>query len=230
MTSFHCPICGNSTNSYGDPFKSEWAVACHVAGKIREVKTDKVHKAWAQENTPGVNFSLPVLSLANKIMPAIIKELEGKKPSGISTTHELLLVIHDIEIKLHKHIKLRLQAHFGTQEDFWWFDGIPLEIRKDCAQRREVDPAHSEPYNYTYLIDLKTIIEKNWLIFESDFLRVRGTINSKKELLDCIRRLNLVRNRYSHPIRAPKTGSKAFKEDITFAEGVEQIINDFCKT
>jgi len=156
------------------------------------------------------------------------KELEAAQSSTNSQPRTPLSRIHDIEVKLHQHIKSRLQAHWGTKDDCWWVKGVPPTIRKDCAQRREDDPERKEPYTYTYLIDLKSILEKNWTVFELDFMRVRGAVASKKEFLDCLGRLNEVRNRHSHPVRAPKPNTEAFHADSEVARQVGVVMDQFC--
>ena len=84
------------------------------------------------------------------------------------------------------------------------------------------------PIRYTYVIDLKSILEKNWVLFESDLQRVRDTTPSKKEFLDQILRLNEVRNRYAHPIRAPLAGSERYTQDVDTASRIRNLVAMFC--
>jgi len=226
MSRPQCPVCGEDTNSYGQPFVSEWAVAAHVAGKIAS-GGDRLHKSWARQTVPGANLSLSVAKLAQALMWAVHQELEANQSARPTPTP--LSLIHDIEVLLHGHIKHRLQAQFCDHDDAWWVEGVPLPIRQECAVRREADPARSEPYAYTYLIDLKSILERNWSLFESDFLRVRKSVSSKREFIDQLVRLNDARNRYSHPVRAPQSDSKAFADDLSLAERVGKIVAEFCK-
>lgn len=116
------------------------------------------------------------------------QELEADQRPGAAPTP--LSLIHDIEVQLHRHIRHRLQAQFGDDGDAWWVEGVPLSIRQECVTRREADPDRDEPYAYTYLIDLKSILDRNWPLFEPDFLKVRKAISSKKELLDLLVHLN----------------------------------------
>lgn len=88
-----------------------------------------------------------------------IEAHERQAPPGPSST---LSAIHGIEIVLHQYVRFRLEQCFGAQDEAWWVEGVPLTIRQECAQRREADPDRREPYAYTNLIDLKSIIEKNW--------------------------------------------------------------------
>jgi len=127
-----------------------------------------------------------------------------------------------IETNLHEFVRQTLQASFGEQESGWWVKGIPLQIRVNCAQKREEDSLREELYRYTDLIDLKTIINKNWRLFESSFNLVHKHFGSKKDFLAGIATTNEVRKRVMHPIR--KTVSD---EDISFLKRFAEIIGIF---
>jgi hypothetical protein len=156
------------------------------------------------------------------------KELEAAQSSTKTEPPTPLSRIHDTEVKLHQHIKSQLQARWGKKDDNWWVKGVPLTIRQECAQRREADAGRDEPYSYTYLVDLKSILDKNWALFESDFMRVRGAVASKNEFLARLVRLNEVRNRHSHPVRAPKPNTDAFHADSAIAQQVSVVMDQFC--
>jgi GAF domain-containing protein len=166
------------------------------------------------------------LAALQTFAPSVNQHLEDIANIEPSTP---LSLIHDIEVKLHGHVKNRLKGNFGSHDDSWWVNGIPLPIRQECVQRREADTARDEPYAYIYLIDLKSIIEKNWSLFESDFLKVRKIAKSKKEFLTCLTRLNEIRNRHSHPIRKPELDSKAYKEDLELAQSLKDLMDEFCE-
>lgn len=69
-----------------------------------------------------------------------------------------------IETVLHAHIRKTLERYLGRGEKEWWMKGIPENTRKDCQVRREEDVARLDPYCYTDLIDLRIIIDKQWVI------------------------------------------------------------------
>jgi hypothetical protein len=217
-TGLECPVCGR-------PFRSDWALASHIAGTIKHSWGDKEHKAWARMKIPDLELSYTMPELAGFLLQALRPVASASEARPVANPLEL---IHATEIALHRHIKRRLEGSFGLDGDEWWARGVPLEIRKGCAQRREEDPGRNELFSYTYLIDLQTIIDKNWSLFEADFLRVRKEVQSKKEFLDSIRRINNIRNRHSHPIRAPERGTEAFEDDLRTVVHDSKYIEDFC--
>src|SRR5215831_18196673 len=74
--------------------------------------------------------------------------------------------ISETEIFLHNLVRETLVASFGEDETGWWRQGIPADIREKCAGRSELDEDPSDcKFSYTDLIDLSTIIDKNWSIF-----------------------------------------------------------------
>jgi hypothetical protein len=97
---------------------------------------------------------------------------------------------------------------FGSGEDEWWRQGIPMKIRKECASRREEDDEPSGPYTYTTLIDLSTVITRNWSLFESD-LPQEYRVNRKLFESDMVR-LNRIRNRVMHPVKEKKWSEDEF--------------------
>jgi hypothetical protein len=155
------------------------------------------------------------------------QELEKHEPLPAEAPTPLSLAQH-IEIMLHQHIKNVLQLQYGLQEHEWWVQGVPLSIRQECASMREGDLTRDDCYAYIYLIDMRSIVNKNWALFESDFRRIRATVQSKREFLDHLGRLNDIRNRYSHPIRAPRPNSAAFSNDLGVAQLVKELIAEFC--
>ncbi|MEK7281121.1 MAG: tetratricopeptide repeat protein, partial [Chloroflexota bacterium] len=135
---------------------------------------------------------------------------------------ELYRLVTATEERLHLFIRQRLQQAFGEEESGWWSQGIPLAIRQKCAQRREEDPRRRDYYNYTDLIDLKDIVDKNWKPFELDFQRVKGQIKSKREFLDNLVKLNEIRKIVMHPVRGAPT-----EDDFELARKMREVIESF---
>jgi hypothetical protein len=211
---------------YEQPLVSEWAVATHVAGKIRV--GDRSHRAWAKLHAPTADYpSNSVPALANQLLPAVHAELKAAREAAERATPTPLDLLHDLEIMLHRYIRERLEERYGPTEDGWWVEGVPVAIRQECVQRREADPARDEPFAYTFLIDLKNILEKNWTVFEVDLKRLStksGSV-SKRALSDCLQHANEIRNRHAHPIRAPKRGAPEFIADHQAAQRALELIS-----
>ena len=112
--------------------------------------------------------------------------------------------IREIEVTLHEMIRAIFIATF---KDDWWREGVPMNIRKDCAARKEEDPEPVEDvFCYTTFINLRIIIEKQWKIF-SPVLPPK-LVSNKKLLLQQLERVNYIRNRVMHPVKA-----REFTED-----------------
>jgi Flp pilus assembly protein TadD len=127
------------------------------------------------------------------------------------------------EERLHMFLRQRLQKEFGKKEEDWWVKGVPLDIRKKCAQRREEASWRQHSiYNYTDLIDLKDILDRHWRLFEADFQRVKSEVKSKREFLANLVRLNEIRKTVMHPVRGDLT-----EGDLDFVRRMRQVVKNF---
>jgi len=113
---------------------------------------------------------------------------------------DLYEYISEAEIAVHSLVRTILESKFGTEETGWWRKGIPRNIRVECVSRREdEDEPCKEPYAYTTLIDLSTIISENWSLFQGVVPKQYSA--SRKQLQVDFRRLNQIRNAVMHPIK-----------------------------
>jgi hypothetical protein len=228
-TQFKCPACGQTTNASNVPFVDVWAVACHMAGKFGG--RDRLHRAWAHKYAPDADLSRRGWGLADELLLPISEVLNAqgvtKQQAAIPPSLSVIDELQQIERQLHSHIKRRLQELYSSKDETWWVEGIPLSIRQECAQRREGDKVRDELFSYTYLLDLKTIIDKNWSVFEPDFARIRSVVNSKKEFLDQVALLNEIRNVYYHPVRTLDSDSKSSRDSRDFVSDFAQIVSTF---
>jgi len=236
-----CPVCNTGRNSQGWPFSGCTAVALHVAGKART--GDRTHKSWALTKVgttidePPINRSIN--TLADALMRAVAednmirRELEDQKirrwieEKAAAKEPRVLAyrLIGELETTLHQFVRCTLQESLGEDENGWWVKGIPLQIRSECARRREEDPHREELYRYTDLIDLKTIIDKNWRVFEPHLRFVGQHVQSKGHFLESIAQLNDVRKRVMHPIRMTVSD-----EDLSFLRGLRDFVRGLGST
>src|SRR5690606_35559165 len=108
--------------------------------------------------------------------------------------------LRTVEVTLHRLVRQTLQQAYSSHDDECWHHGVPLPIRQRCVSVREADPQHLvDPYVYTNLIDLKEIIEKNWVLFV-DILPSEAS-RDKRELGRMFDRLNRIRNVVMHPVK-----------------------------
>jgi len=221
-----CPACGTETNTYGQPLVSEWAVATHLAGKIRS--WDRQHQAWARHHVPTADFSASGNVLATQLLAQVREAMRTASETAERSRPSPLDLLHDLEIRLHTYVRQTLEDEYGVEGDEWWVKGVPLDIRQECMARREADPGRDQPFGYTYLMDLKKIVEKSWALFEADARRtnVDGHSLSKKDVLEWLQRANDTRNRYAHPVRAPQRGTPEFEADCEVAARALAVVSE----
>jgi hypothetical protein len=131
--------------------------------------------------------------------------------------------VRAIEMGLHDLIKKSLQKAMGTDDNGWWREGIPKNIRKKCAERREDDDGElaPDPYCYTDLIDLREILDKQWTIISADLPKV--IVNNRKAFLGDLLRLNGIRRKVMHPVR----GDVPSEQDFEFLRDLRCRLGNF---
>jgi hypothetical protein len=123
-------------------------------------------------------------------------------------------IVRTIEVRLHRFLKA-VFIHESGEED-WWRNGVPDNIRAECAALREKDPDPApEPYNYTHLIALREILDRKWALV-SRYLPAEVAQN-KKELLERLLQLNRIRNNVMHPVR----GGQLTEEEFEFVYNLD---------
>lgn len=116
-------------------------------------------------------------------------------------------IIRDIEVTLHGAIKNALVAEYGTVD--WWRQGVPSNIRAECAASLERDPTPAEePYCYTNFIHLKEILDEQWKLFSA--VLPKTVASDKRKLLSSLTKLNTIRNNVMHPVRGVTPSDKDF--------------------
>jgi hypothetical protein len=111
---------------------------------------------------------------------------------------EMYEYLREIEVGLHNLIRCSLEAKFGPSDAQWWKLGVPESVRGECGKRRESEAlaAGPHPFCYTDLLDLRTIMERNWGVFSE-----RVPSIEKKLLMSDLVRLNEIRRVVMHPVR-----------------------------
>ena len=82
----------------------------------------------------------------------------------------------------------------------WWTDGVPVAVRKTCAERAEDEGNRMPKVAYLDLLHVKMIYEANWGLFEGPFAEV-GWTGGKKRSLEWLLDLNEIRKNVMHPTR-----------------------------
>jgi hypothetical protein len=150
-------------------------------------------------------------------------KLPANKPSV-----QAYVYISESESSLHQFVKAKLMQELGEDENDWWMKGIPQKIRLRCVTTREEDPSREEPYTYTNLIDLGTIIANNWGIFDNCFRPFREHVKSKNDVDSMICRVNEIRKRVFHS--TSPTRMELADEEISFLRSFHELVKKLTKT
>lgn len=114
-----------------------------------------------------------------------------------------------VEVTLHSRIREALQKEFGETEDGWWRKGLPLNLRKKLVDRREEDDDTAcHAYEYTDIVDLAAILEKNWNTIAT---KVVGSLHDKRTTLSDLHDLNRIRRKVMHPVRSSLPAEEDFE-------------------
>ena len=110
---------------------------------------------------------------------------------------------------MHQLVRSLLEREYGPTADDWWRKGIPSPIRVKCVSRREEDedPAQ-DPYAYTTILDLVTIVAKNWALFQNEL--PNDYASNRKQFENDLARLNGIRNSVMHPVKERKWSDDDF--------------------
>ena len=132
----------------------------------------------------------------------------------LGDTYEL---IRDLELSLHRFIREALIRQYGDEQ--WWREGVPLNVREDCAVINERDPEPAQDlFCYTTIMHLFVVFDKQWTTL-SQFLAAKLKAN-KQEFLANLKRLNSIRNKVMHPVK----GYVITEEDFDF---IRELHTDF---
>ena len=147
--------------------------------------------------TAGINVNSDDLRIYLKLRDARV---------DLGDTYEL---IRDLELSLHKFIREALIREYGGEQ--WWRDGVPLNVREDCAVINERDPEPAQDlFCYTTIMHLFVVFDKQWTTL-SQLLPPTLKAN-KQEFLTKLKRLNSIRNKVMHPVK----GYVITEEDFDF--------------
>lgn len=116
-------------------------------------------------------------------------------------------MVRDTELALHDLIRGAFVREYG--EDQWWREGVPANVRAECAALYEHDPEPApDAYGYTSLIHLREILEKRWDVLAPALPPALRT--NRKTLLSDLVTLNRIRNAVMHPVRRAAFDDREF--------------------
>lgn len=107
-------------------------------------------------------------------------------------------MVREVEVALHDRIRDAFVAEFG--EEHWWREGVPANVRAECAALYEHDPEPApDAFSYTSLIHLREILDKRWDVLAPSLPKSMRA--DRKKLLSDLVTLNRIRNAVMHPVR-----------------------------
>jgi hypothetical protein len=107
-------------------------------------------------------------------------------------------MVRDVELALHERIRDTFVDKFG--EEHWWREGVPANVRAECAALYEHDPDPApDAFSYTTLIHLREILDKRWDVLAAALPKTMQS--DRKKLLSDLVTLNRIRNAVMHPVR-----------------------------
>jgi hypothetical protein len=108
-------------------------------------------------------------------------------------------LLESIEVRLSDWVIALLKKEYGQD---WWTDGIPTSVRVQCAERQEEEGTRRRvpPEAYLTLIDLRTIIQRNWSLYKDTMEAVCGSAG-KERATQWLVDVNELRKLWAHPLK-----------------------------
>jgi DGQHR domain-containing protein len=127
-------------------------------------------------------------------------------------------LVPEIQLMISDNIISTLKKQFGTDDEEWWYEGVPEKTRVDVAQRQQKDAEHKDLEQNFDLLHYEEIINKNWSLFKETYA-FKEDGQGKEKQLNWFIRLNKIRNKVAHPERG-----KITKEEYDFLCSVKDKI------
>jgi DNA sulfur modification protein DndB len=138
---------------------------------------------------------------------AIRAEFHEFNPTGLDdfihsekeqTNIKAKLIIDRLEVMLKKVVIEELKQEFSTDENAWWQEGVPKQVRLEVAKRQESDDNQRGTREaYFDLIDYRTIATANWPLFQK-FVGFGKKNESKDKQTKWLVSINEWRNQVAH--------------------------------
>jgi len=110
----------------------------------------------------------------------------------------------------------------------WWNAFVPEKIRQKCTQRRDQERGRFPAKAYCDLIDLKTVMEKNWQLYGPVFQLVLGG-GTKNASLRWLNELNELRRLVGHPLKKHVSGYTFTEEEQALLREADALVKRLLK-
>lgn len=142
----------------------------------------------------------------------------------VETNKNAREIIDRVEQRLQSVVIDELKANLGENESEWWMEGVPEKIRLDARVRWEQDKGkRGGTERYLNLIDYRTIIVRNWAIFQGLLAYGKGSKDARTEW---IARLNEVRKIVMHSSSGQHVSVDKLEELRTYDDWLENQLKD----
>jgi len=132
------------------------------------------------------------------------------------TNKEAYGLIHRVEQQIRQVVLSCLRNEFVQEQNSWWFDGVPGDVREKAAKRVEQEKGKCAKEDYLDLIDFRRIMAHNWPLFENDMAYGGG--RGKEKGTEWMVKLNDIRKVVMHPAKGLVVGF----EQLAFLQQLDQ--------
>ena len=144
-------------------------------------------------------IEVPISAKMPAFRPHGLQEyLDSRDEAGTAEAASKVTKIHK---RLSDYVIRTLKDHFGTHNDEWWKEGIPLNIRLHCVKEWEAKNREGEAESQLYLISYIDICIANWDLMSEVISLDTKDKDNKKANTNWIKDLNEIRKITTHPER-----------------------------
>ena len=130
--------------------------------------------------------------------PGLADYLASRDEAG---TEEAAGKVTKLNRMLFDYVIGALKEHYGTQDETWWVEGIPVGIRTKCMTAWEEKNREGKAESNLYLIDYIDICIKNWQLVKGVISLDARDKENKRANTKWIKKLNDIRKITTHPER-----------------------------
>lgn len=167
-----------------------------TTGTVREKVEQACRETGHRPNSTGL---VPLGPLTSYLVDENPDEVQVCLRYGPASRYygDLYEAVRKYEIDLHNLVRDVLVDHYGLESRAWWYEGVPLAVRKGCVERaEELMRFDLDPWSCTYMLDLQSVLKEQWVLFDHLY-----KVAHRNTILGQVKKINAVRNRVMHPIR-----------------------------
>jgi len=177
-----------------------------------------------QGQDAGTNFCKEALQAEfASYQPDGLKEWIQKRKSNSNARAQR--IINDIERVVQKTVIEMLREEFDLEEDSWWWEGVPENIRLKIASRIQQAGGGVEEEFFDFL-HYENIIKANWSLFKMTFAYGPSANVSKEKGTGWLREISQWRNKVMHSSRRDFLGLDDLARLVEYQEWLEAQVKE----